>query len=142
GLLSINQLSGITAFNKRNFDIITTQIGNTNFKVQWLTFIITSDYAGYVSKFNPAYEPVDFLIPNKFSSPEDVTIDNDGNIYVVDSKKDSLFKFNSLGKERHSFGGTDIFKQPKGVAFYDKTLYICDSGNNRILRFILSTDIK
>ena len=140
GLLSINQLSSVTAFNRKNREIVTTQTGNTSFKVQWLRFIITTDYAGYVSKFDPTIEPVDFLKPNKFNAPEDVTVDNSNNVFVVDSKKDSLFKFNQFGTEQHSFGGPTVFKNPKGVAFHDKTLYVCDSGNNRIIRFILSTD--
>jgi hypothetical protein len=142
GLLSINRLSSITAFNRKNKEIVTTQTGNTSFKVQWLKFIITTDYAGYISKFDPSVEQVDFLRPNKFGSPEDVTTDNNNNIFIADSKKDSLFKFNQFGTEQHSFGGPSIFKNPKGVAFHDKTLYVCDAGNNRILRFILSTDTK
>lgn len=140
GLMSINQLSGITTFPRRNQDIITTQIGETNFKVQWLVYKSTNDYSGYDSKFDPSRADIDFLKPGKFSAPEDVTVDNQGNIYVVDSKKDSLYRFTSEGKEKFSFGGKSIFNEPKGVAFYDKTLYICDSKNNRILRFKLSTD--
>jgi hypothetical protein len=31
---------------------------------------------------------------------------------------------------------------PKGVAFFNKVLYIADTGNNRIVRFKLSTDIN
>lgn len=142
GLMSINELSGITSFNRRNYEIVTTQIGNTNFKVQWLKFIVTNDYAGYVSKFDPDDPRADILRIGKFGKPEDVTVDNSNNVFVIDSEKDSLFKFNQYGTEMHSFGGRDIFKNPKGVAFFDRTLYICDSGNNRILRFILSTDIR
>ena len=36
----------------------------------------------------------------------------------------------------------DIFDQPHGVAFFDKILYVADTGNDRILRFILSTEIQ
>lgn len=142
GLMSINELSGITAFNRKNYEIVTTQTGNTNFKVQWLKFIVTNDYVGYVSKFDPDDPRVDILRIGKFGKPEDVTVDNNNNIFVIDSEKDSLFKFNQYGTEMHSFGGSNLFKNPKGVAFFDKTLYICDTGNNRILRFILSTDIQ
>jgi len=142
GLMSINELSGITTFNRKTYEIITTQTGNTNFKVQWLRFIVTNDYAGYVSKFDPEDPRVDILKIGKFGKPEDVTVDNSNNVYVIDSEKDSLFKFNQYGTEMHSFGGSNLFKNPKGVAFFDRTLYICDTGNNRILRFILSTDLK
>jgi len=142
GLMSINELSGITTFNRKNYEIVTTQTGNTNFKVQWLRMIITNDYAGYVSKFDPDDPRVDILKIGKFGKPEDVTVDNSNNVYVIDSEKDSLFKFNQYGTEMHSFGGRELFKSPKGVAFFDRTLYICDTGNNRILRFMLSTDIQ
>ncbi len=142
GLMSINQLSGITAFNRRNYEIVITQIGETNFKVQWLKFIVTNDYSGYVSKFDPTQQEFDILKIGKYGKPEDVTVDNSNNIFIVDSEKNRLFKFNQNGMELHSFGDGDVFKNPKGVAFFDKTLYICDSGNNRILRFMLSTDIK
>jgi sugar lactone lactonase YvrE len=40
-----------------------------------------------------------------------------------------------------SFGGANVFKNPHSVAYYNKTVYVADTGNNRILRFILSTDI-
>ncbi len=142
GLMSINFLSSITSFQRKNYEIVTTQTGNTNFKVQWLRYIITNDYVGYVSKFDPDDPGVDFLRIGKFAKPEDVTTDNNNNIYIIDSEKDSLFKFNQFGNELHSFGGSNLFKNPKGVAYFDRTLYICDTGNNRILRFMLSTDLK
>ena len=40
-----------------------------------------------------------------------------------------------------SFGGPEIFSSPHAVAYFDKTIYVADTDNNRILRFILSTDI-
>ena len=47
-----------------------------------------------------------------------------------------------------SFGGTGSgptqFRNPHGVAYYeaDKILLVADTGNNRILRFKLSTDFQ
>jgi len=41
-----------------------------------------------------------------------------------------------------AFGGPEQFDSPHAVAFFDKTLYVADTGNNRILRFILSTEIQ
>jgi sugar lactone lactonase YvrE len=77
--------------------------------------------------------------------PEDVTVDPEGNIFVVDADFDSLFKFTAAGDELQSFGGTGSgekqFQQPQGVAFFDRTLYVADTGNNRIVRFRLSTDV-
>jgi hypothetical protein len=62
-------------------------------------------------------------------------------MFIVDAQKDSVFVFNSSGDEAQSFGGASMFNGPMGVAFYDRTLYIADTKNNRILRFILSTNI-
>ncbi|MCI0495260.1 6-bladed beta-propeller, partial [candidate division KSB1 bacterium] len=81
----------------------------------------------------------------KFSQPEDVTIDEQGNIFVVDAGLHQLFRFNSSGVEKYSFGsfgsGEKQFHRPMGVAYFDKTIFVADTGNNRILRFKLSTDI-
>jgi DNA-binding beta-propeller fold protein YncE len=85
---------------------------------------------------------VEFSKPNRFVQPAGSTVDPSGNIFIVDAAKDSVFKFNAFGNELQSFGGSEVFNKPSGVAFNNKTLYIADSGNNRILRFILSTDIR
>jgi hypothetical protein len=80
-----------------------------------------------------------------FGQAEDVTVDEHGNIFVVDSKKDSVLKFSKNGVRILSFGsqgtGGKEFQSPKGIAYYNKIVYVADTGNNRILRFMLSTDI-
>ena len=81
------------------------------------------------------------MIPSRFEQPEGSAIDNFGNIYIADAGKDSVYKFNTFGDELESFGGPDIFNQPHGVAHFNNTLYVADTGNNRILRFSLSTDL-
>lgn len=141
GLVSANGISSLTSFNRKNIDFIITLTGQNSFKTQWLTYVVTEIDQRYESHFAPS-SGVDFIIPNKFSRPEDCAIDEFGNIYVADAEKDSIYKFNSAGEEMQSFGGTDIFNQPYAVAFFDRTLYVADTGNNRILRFILSTDIR
>jgi hypothetical protein len=145
GLMSIQGISGITTFNNNNTDLIyTITSSNVAFKIQWCIY---DEIEGiYTPKFEPTSN-VDLLKPGLVIEPQDITIDQLSNIYVIDSFKDSLYKFNSLGRlKSESFGGqgtgTSQFNLPMGVAFFDKTLYICDTGNNRILRFILSTDIN
>lgn len=141
GLMSLMQISSAATFPNNNRDLIYTQIfPEAVFKVQW---VVWDDVNGtYIPKFTPE-QMVDLLRNGLFTQPEDVTVDNLGNIYVVDAGKDSLYKFNSLGaKKSESFGGPTQFSSPMGVAFYYKTLYIADSGNDRVLRFILSTDIR
>lgn len=140
-LNSIGGLSGISVADSRSQDFIFTQTDSTmQYKVQWLVYQ-SGDVTTWVQKFDPTASGVnDFLRINRFSKPEDVTTDNFGNVFVADAGKDSIMKFTSTGKEQHSFGGKMVFNQPKGVAFFDKTLYVADSGNNRIVRFRLSTD--
>ena len=117
-------------------------IGDNSFKVQWLT----QGEFGFTTHLNPAQGNFDMLVPGKFSQPQDVTVDLTGNIFVIDSELDRLFKFSPSGAEQQSFGesgsGVKQFNNPKGVGFFDRTLYIADTGNNRIVRFKLSTDIE
>lgn len=144
GLLSLLGTSSVTTFSNSTTDLIYTQTAqNVVFKIQWCVYDPVDGI--YTPKFTPA-SGVDMLRPGIVTAPEDITLDKFNNLYVIDSGKDSLFKFNSLGALKHeSFGGmgtgTSQFNSPMGVAFFDKTLFVCDTYNNRILRFILSTDI-
>lgn len=94
------------------------------------------------------------LIPDKdkpviyrqgtFGVAEDAVVDEYENIFVVDSKKNQVHKFSRNGVRILSFGrkgvGEKEFKNPKGIAYANKIVYVADTGNNRILRFMLSTD--
>jgi hypothetical protein len=140
GIMSANQISSLTSYNSSNFNMIMTLIGDNNFKVQPLVYISSPEFTGYQIAIQPL--STDLMIPNSFNQPEGATNDNSGNIYIADAGKDSVFKFNSFGDELNSFGGPDLFNEPYGVAFFNKTLYVADAGNNRILRFILSTEIQ
>ena len=140
GPVSAYDISSMTSFNDQSIDMIVTLIGGTSFKSNWLHYQITPIDQRYVSNFSPS-SGLDFMIPNRFEQPEGSALDNFGNIYIADAGKDSIYKFNSFGDELESFGGPDLFSQPHGVAHFDKTLYVADTGNNRILRFSLSTDL-
>jgi hypothetical protein len=140
GIMSANQLSSLTSYNARNYNLVTTLIGENSFKVQPLQYVVSPDFTGYQIAIQPY--SADLMIPALFSQPEGAAIDNAGNIYVADASKDSIYKFNTFGDLLISFGGQDQFNNPYSVAFFDKTLYVADTGNNRIVRFILSTDIQ
>ena len=141
GLVSAYQISSLTSFNRNNIDFIETLTGNTSLKVQWLTYVVTpasSDYQARLTKDDGGA----LMTPNKFLNPEGSCLDDAGNIYIADAGKDSVFKFTPFGDELQSFGGPSVFKEPYAVAYFDKVLYVLDTGNNRILRFQLSTDIR
>ncbi|OGU38460.1 MAG: hypothetical protein A2058_15070 [Ignavibacteria bacterium GWA2_36_19] len=141
GLISANGINSMCAFYKKNLDFIATLSGESSFKAQWFHFFSSGIEEKYISQFDPR-DGVEFVIPNRFFNPTGACIDPSGNIYVADAGKDSVFKFNSSGDELQSFGGSSVFTKPYAVAFFDKILYVLDSGKNQILRFILSTDLK
>ena len=138
GLISANGITSITALNGRSYNMIVTLTGNNSFKVQWLNYINSGINEGKYS--NRLDVSTDIMSIGKFSKPEDACIDKSNNIYIADAEKDSVFKFNSFGDELESFGGSEIFNSPHAVAHFDRTLYVLDSGNDRIVRFILSTE--
>jgi len=98
----------------------------------------------------------------KFLNPTDLAFAADGTnyIYVLDAGKDSLFVFTNNGIEGVapppgsrsalpvpvSFGGSGDgalqFNNPQGVAYFDRIVYVADTGNNRISRFRLNTDFE
>jgi hypothetical protein len=99
--------------------------------------------------------------PNRFAMPHDIAYSGDGTNYlwVIDSEKDSLYQFTNTGLEgvrppaasksrkniKVSFGGKGNgpmqFNSPKGVAYTDRIVYVADAGNQRLLRFKLTTDL-
>lgn len=144
GVYSIDRVSGLTAAGNNNFDFLLTRNTSQNgFKAQWF------EYDNVNGAFNPRFLPEGNadILNHEFGLPEDITTDPNKNIFIVDSGKDSLYKFNSLGKLlKESFGGNtggdNSLNHPMGVAFFNRVLYIADTGNNRIVRYKLSTDLQ
>ncbi len=98
----------------------------------------------------------------RFENPTDLMFAADGTnyLFVTDAGKDSLFVFTAQGIEGVapppgatstrpvvvSFGGTGAgalqFNNPQGVAYFQRIVYVADTGNNRISRFRLNTDFE
>lgn len=102
------------------------------------------------------YDEFKFINPSALA----VAADETNYIFVMDSGKDSLFVFTSSGIEGVapppgsqstkpvvvSFGGTgdgaSNFNNPNGIAYFDRIVYVADTGNNRISRYRLNTDFE
>jgi hypothetical protein len=158
-------LSGIS--NSADF-LLTLAADDASYKVLWIRQVVDAE-AGVSFGENADLAAFDlskadrFLYePDRFVHPSDVYIAPDftGYIFVVDAGTDSLYQFTRKGYEGvnplpgsneekqiiASFGGNGDgpfqFKQPSGVAYLRKVVYVADSGNGRICRYILSTDIE
>lgn len=100
--------------------------------------------------------------PFKFLNPSDLTFAADGTNYtfITDAERNKLFIFTGAGVEGVapppgssstkpvvvSFGslgdGALQFNNPQGVAYFERIVYVADTGNNRISRFRLNTDFE
>ncbi len=102
------------------------------------------------------YDEFKFVRPSGLALAADAT----QYLFVADSGNDSLFVFTGTGVEGVapppgssstkpvvvSFGGTGDgalqFRNPNGVAYFDRIVYVADTGNHRISRFKLNTDFE
>lgn len=143
GIYSIEKVSAITTFNNELTDfILTRNTTDFGFKVEWFL------YDNVKGTYNPKFLPGDNvdMLNMQLGTPSGIAVDQNKNVFVVDNTKDSLYKFTNTGTyKKESFGGTgngaNQLRNPKGVSFFNKVLYIADTGNNRIVRYKLSTDL-
>ena len=67
----------------------------------------------------------------QFLNPEQVWVDFEGKIYIADRDNDRIIRVEYVrGRNWTEKKG---FKNPRGVAYHGKRLYVSDTGNNRIL---------
>lgn len=81
---------------------------------------------GYKDGFAPKAE---------FANPQDVTVAPDGTIYVADTDNNVIRKITGTTVSTWLTG----LNKPTGVALVGETLYISDTGNNRILHVFTQT---
>lgn len=144
GIYSIDKASALTTFNNELTDfILTRNTTDFGFKIEWFLYDNTK------GTYNPKFLPEDNvdILNKQIGTPVGIAVDNNKNVFVVDNTNDSLYKYTNAGKFRtESFGGTgsgdNQLNKPGGVSFFDKVLYIADTGNNRIVRYKLSTDLN
>jgi hypothetical protein len=141
---SIENVSGITSISNSSTDfIISRSYPDTATLNKVLYFTYNSTNGTYDPKYT---SPSTGIVNTKFGEPDDVALDANQNIFVIDSYRNYMFKFNNTGREMpESFGntnGNNTFHNPKGISYFNKIIYIADTGNNRILRYRLSTDLN
>ena len=95
------------------------------------------------------YIPISYPVLTNISDlniPAGIAIDSKGNVYVVESGKDGVSKFDENGHLILSFGGTGsglgqfnmpgTLNVPVGIAIdKDDNVYVCDEGNDRVQKF-------
>ena len=145
-ITSVNHPTGIATFPKSADFILTQQSDGVQYSAIWMVFSRTSDFEGWLPKYDPSIVTgIDFVSPNRFKEALGVCVDRTlKDVYIVDASQDSVVKFNSRGRfKAESFGiktsGISL-NRPSSVAVAEGTLYICDTENNRIVLYRLSTD--
>lgn len=136
-----------------------TRLLKNNFKVQSVTSRIVE--GGTVIVPNTNLIGSDVYAINKYYFPEDIAIDRSGFVFVVDKGREisdpdttkplpGFYRFAPSGLQLQSVSGAGSgvgqFNSPKGIAVtpiveQNQIVYVADTGNNRILMFILSTEI-
>lgn len=136
---SIEHISSILTISYSETDFIITRSMQDTLS---LNKVIYFEYNSTNGSYDPKYTyPTQSIVGMKFGSPDATVLDNNYAIYVIDSYRNYMYKFNSSGKLlTESFGDSTVFKNPKGISYFNKVVYIADTGNDRILRYKLSTD--
>jgi len=149
GITNIYVPEGLAVFpGVKDFILVQSSQG-VSYGAIWLTYSVTSDFIGWLPKFDPAnpdQRSVDFVRPNRFLNPTSVAIDNARrDVFIADAALDSVFKFNSRGVyKQESFGfyrSGGRMKQPVAVAYSNLILYVLDTSTGNIFRFRLTADI-
>ncbi|MDQ4078135.1 MAG: TIGR03663 family protein [Chloroflexota bacterium] len=78
--------------------------------------------------------------PGLFYGPRDITVDEDGNVYVTDTGNKRVQVFDPEGNFLEQFGGTGVeagqLAEPVGIDIApDGTIYVADTWNQRIQAF-------
>lgn len=85
--------------------------------------------------------------------PQAIDVDYDDNLYIVDQNNHSILKCDGKYVRRvagcgefgfrgdHEPGTNAYLNKPTGIAIYDNTLYITDTGNDAVRRLDLRTNV-
>jgi hypothetical protein len=158
GLYVVKQPTCVKSQRYGRLDFLFGQVGENNFRVQGVTTLGSGTEASLGA--NTAYIDSDLYQVQRFINPADIDVDQDGFVFIVDRDSDAerpfnVYRFSTTGKLLQAFGGEELYGQgdnrmplinPGGVAVTfggeDPTVYVCDTGNNRILLFRLNTELN
>ncbi|MDP1677892.1 MAG: hypothetical protein Q8L88_13625 [Bacteroidota bacterium] len=147
-ITNINHPTNLATFPNSGDFIVTQSSDGIQYAAIWMVFSKTADFEGWIPKYdpsNPDQRNIDFVNPNRFQNAKGVGIDRiKRDIFIVDSQLDSISKFNSRGRLKSESFGTRTsgisLRGPSSVAVAENTLYVCDTQNNRIVLYRLSTN--
>lgn len=106
----------------------------------------TYSSTGFALESPDAYVP-DMIVDGEYmgesiSDAKDLTVDDEGNVYLVDGKGAKIVVLDKYYKVKFTItdfindqGVPDKFTNPAGVFANDKYIYVCDTDNNRIVMF-------
>ncbi len=99
-----------------------------------------------LSSVDAAYMGLEF---NDDTALQDMFVDDDQNVYIVDSGSNSVFVLDRYYKKMftiknfiNSYSVADSFTQPRGVFANEDTIYVCDTGANRLVLFDRKASIE
>ena len=108
----------------------------------------TYDIDGNMMESPDAYVPSEVVdsasigLATPMESPSDITVDNDGNVYVADGGNNRIIVMNNRLKLRfyidefvNEHGVNDALLNPQGVFVTDDLIYVCDTDNGRVVVF-------
>ncbi len=147
-ITNINHPTGIATFPNSGDFIISQRSDGVQYSAIWMAFTKNLDFEGWLPKFDPTnvdQRSIEFISPNRFKNAAGVGIDRiRRDIFIVDTELDSVAKFNNRGKFKiESFGNKTrgiTLANPGGAAVAENTLLVCDTDNNRIVLYRLTTD--
>ena len=99
--------------------------------------LVVTEYTGNkVSVMDKHGKRLQTIQYDKLVKPAGVSLDKDGNIYVTDPNRDSLFKFNKKGEciqvLQKSGSQPGEFQWPRSIRVINDNLFVCDINNYRI----------
>ncbi len=83
----------------------------------------------------------DLGLPMDFKNPRDMITDKDGNIYIADTGNNQIailnryFEFQTYITSFYNGNTEDKLVAPEGVFVTEESIWVCDTGNNRLVEF-------